>query len=270
MSNLQKLGVIAFTLVLLTWMVNLGFAMLPSNKCGVYAEMLGISNSLFSGLAFAAVAITLYLQYRQSRIGSIQQFENTFFLLLGLHQQILQDIDIHLKSKKILKGRRCFGFLYKEYKKRYEDELKNSQENNVGIISTSYFDFYEKRQDKLAHYFQTLYNLIKHVDEAGTDIDKKKYVNIVRAQLSVYELGLIFYNCIAELGREKFKPLIEKYSLFKNMPKSILHDENHPSLYDQSAFYGAPNWTATRKFSSDEEEFSHNFDQAVTDLEEDQ
>ncbi|RNC64338.1 MAG: hypothetical protein ED859_18600 [Desulfuromonadales bacterium] len=175
-----------------------------------------------------------------------------------------------LKSKKILRGRRCFRFLYKEYIEEYEKVFKHTSLDEFGLISETYFDFYEKRQDKLAHYFQTLYNIIKYVDEADSEIDKKKYINLVRAQLSVYELGLLFYNCLAELGRDKFKPLIEKYSLFKNMPKSILYAQSHTQLYSETAFKGAPAWTSTRKFESDEEEMSYYFAEAVSDQEDDE
>lgn len=267
MENPQKLGLAVFTLVLLTWLVNLALATLPSSKFGIFPDMLGISNSLFAGLAFAAVALTLYLQFKLNKIGTIQRFENTFFLMVSLHQQILQDIYIHLKNKKILRGRRCFGFLYKEYLKAYEEQFKNSSADELSLITETYFEFYEKRQDKLAHYFQTLYNIIKYVNEADAGIDKKKYINLIRAQLSVYELGLLFYNCLAELGRDKFKPLIEEYSLFKNMPKSILYTEEHTKLYSESAFKGAPAWTSTRKFESDEEEMSYYFEEAVGNLE---
>lgn len=169
-----------------------------------------------------------------------------------------------------MRGRRCFRFLYKEYIKEYEKVFKHSSLDEIGLISETYFYFYEKRQDKLAHYFQTLYNIIKYVNDADSGIDKKKYINLVRAQLSVYELGLLFYNCLTELGRDKFMPLLEEYSLFKNMPKSILYAEHHTQLYSESAFKGAPAWTSTRKFESDEEEMSYYFAEAVSDQDDDE
>src|SRR5215213_5051365 len=45
--------------------------------------------------------------------------------------------------------------------------------------------------------------------------DKHLYTNLVRAQLSSYEIALTFYNCLSEMGREKFKPLVERYALLK-------------------------------------------------------
>jgi len=272
--NNQRLSSLFFFIVFIVvaiWSANLWYCSgWESSERGTFGDLFGASNAIFSGLAFAGVSLALYLQSKQNNIGSIQQFENTFFLMVSLHQQILQDMDIHLKNKKILRGRRCFRFLYKEYIKAFEQQFKNSSTDHLNHISETYFAFYKRRQDKLAHYFQTLYNIIKYVNESNSGIDKKKYINLIRAQLSVYELGLLHYNCLTELGREKFKPLIEEYSLFKNMPKSILYTEEHTHLYAESAFNGAPAWTSTKKFDSDEEEMSYYFEEAISDIEDDQ
>jgi hypothetical protein len=270
-QRLSGLFIFILFIVVAIWVANLWYCSgWESSERGTFGDLFGASNALFSGLAFAGVGLALYLQSKQNKIGLIQQFENTFFLMVSLHQQILQDMDIHLKNKKILRGRRCFRFLYKEYIKIYEQKSKNFNTEHLRNISETYFSFYEKRQDKLAHYFQTLYNIIKYINETNSGIDKKKYINLIRAQLSVYELGLLYYNCLAELGREKFKPLIEEYSLFKNMPKSILPSEDHIHLYAESAFNGAPAWTSSKKFESDEEEMSYYFEEATSEIEDDE
>jgi len=280
--------------ILVVWAIS-GLLLHNDQNRGTFGDMFGAVNALFSGLAFGGVIYAILLQRKelelqrneleltrnelegqklqlraQNETLEKENFENTFFLLLNLQQQIIQDIDIRLKSQKILRGRRCFRFLYKEYIEEYEKCFKHSSTDEISLISETYFEFYETRQDKLAHYFQTLYNIIKYVNESDPDIDKKKYINIVRAQLSVYELGLIYYNCLTELGKDKFKPLIEMYGLFKNMPKSILYAKHHTDLYSESAFKGAPDWTSTKKFKSDEEEMTHYFEKAVSDQEDDE
>ena len=62
------------------------------------------------------------------------------------------------------------------------------------------------------------------------------YTNLIRAQLSSYELALLFYNCLGDIGREKFKSLVEEYALLQNMPDEILLDVSHKELYDERAF----------------------------------
>ena len=48
--------------------------------------------------------------------------------------------------------------------------------------------------------------------------------DIVRAQLSDYELLLLFYNALTidDNGAFKFKHLIEKYAIFNNIRESML------------------------------------------------
>ncbi len=66
--------------------------------------------------------------------------------------------------------------------------------------------------------------------------DKRLYSNLVRAQLSSFELLLLFYNCLSSMGVEKFKPLIEKYSLLKTLPGEFLIDQRHADLYEERAY----------------------------------
>ena len=94
----------------------------------------------------------------------------------------------------------------------------------------SYFD----------HYFRHLYRIIKFVDESPLLLnsfeDRYQYTSMVRAQLSRYELIWLFYNCLSSNGVDKFKSLIEKYALLKNMRFELLAKEEHRSLYAKSAY----------------------------------
>lgn len=107
-------------------------------------------------------------------------------------------------------------------------------------------DFYQVRQHELGHYFRNLYHIIKYVDKAealkGEDADieyknRRRYTSLVRAQLSVFELCLIFYNGLGSEGKE-FKQLIEKYGLLENLHdrKNILLNATHEKFYDKTAF----------------------------------
>lgn len=81
----------------------------------------------------------------------------------------------------------------------------------------------------LDHYFRYLYRIMRFVDEAdflessSSDITVRyKYMGILRATLSPYELVFLFYNDLSKYGNEKVKPLIEKYSFFKSLRKELL------------------------------------------------
>lgn len=53
----------------------------------------------------------------------------------------------------------------------------------------------------------------------------------MRASLSQYELIMLFYNCLSSNGREKFKPLIEKYAIFNNLRVELLATDREKELY---------------------------------------
>jgi len=46
----------------------------------------------------------------------------------------------------------------------------------------------------------------------------------------------LFYNWLSENGIEKVKPLIEKYTLFKNLPKNLIAHSDHLELYANKAY----------------------------------
>lgn len=72
----------------------------------------------------------------------------------------------------------------------------------------------------MGNYFRTIYRIIKFIDEyvdSYKQIDKRFYINLVRAQLSSSELALIFINGISPNGK-KFKILIEEYEFLEHLP----------------------------------------------------
>ncbi|UGU15966.1 putative phage abortive infection protein [Sinomicrobium kalidii] len=149
----------------------------------------------------------------------------------------------------IIKGRDIFKLTYDELKEKLGDKKA------IESINIDYMEFYESVQTDFGHYFRNLYRIIKLVDQtefhshSELDVDpngitrierlgytqpnyntRYKYTSIIRAQLSDYELLWLFYNGLSEKGNEKFKPLIEKYSILKNLPKDKL---NNPELTEE-------------------------------------
>lgn len=188
-----------------------------------------------------------------------QRFENTFFNLLSLHHQIVSGIDdIEEKSTTseepmnlltfrnqinnpkliqhvIINGRDVFK---RHYSVLIESIKKNKDKNYVDI----YMKNYEHVQTDFGHYFRNLYRIIKFIDETKFEeedndfVIKYKYTSMLRAQLSDYELLWLFYNCLSPNGKYKFKPYIEKYSFFKNLPQDKLHSLDLINLYEKTAF----------------------------------
>lgn len=234
----------------------------PNATAGVFGDSFGAVNALISALAFAGVIVTfrlqrkeldlqrheLNLQYQelkaqrdefaqQNKTMKLQRFENTFFNMMQLQQQIVNDLHLQMivnnrlrgnvlgpeSYEKELRGREVIKHIYDVARSRIgNDGLKNYA--NIA------------NRDLLDHYFRHLYTILRFVDETdvfvpiGEDIldiryewkQKYHYTTIVRATLSRYEMLILYYNGLSEFGREKLKPLIEKYALLDNIDKYSL------------------------------------------------
>ena len=66
--------------------------------------------------------------------------------------------------------------------------------------------------------------------------DKKELINYVYVPHKEYCESYIFYNCLTTNGREKFKPLIEKYTIFNNLRTELLANNQDANAYSAIAF----------------------------------
>lgn len=196
----------------------------------------------------------------QNETLKLQRFENTFFSLLNLHHQIVSSIDYrYYKSKEgdgslqrmikvgseekeivVINGRDVFRHRY--------NIMQVDLKGNPLAYEKKYLKHYEQAQTDFGHYFRNLYRMIKLVDQTDffyssnevseNDIFKikYKYTSIIRSQISDYELLWTFYNCLSKNGVDKFKPLIEQYSLLKNIPMNLIANVDHIKLYNKKAF----------------------------------
>jgi len=95
----------------------------------------------------------------------------------------------------------------------------------------------DEYDDLLGHYFRHLFHLLKFISSstgfAGSEeslsqdnkeFEAKQYADIVQAQMSIDELFLTFYNAVKF---EKFKELVNAFSLLENLPLNQLLSEDH-------------------------------------------
>jgi hypothetical protein len=178
---------------------------------------------------------TREIMKRQASTMDKQQFETTFFNMLNLHQQLVNYTEpaFGTSPAKLIHGRDCFARFYQALITCFHAKVRDNQDQ-MGLHSSAYMDIYNRHQSSLGHYFRYLYHLVKFIDRSDVN-DKKQYTSLIRATLSSNELLLVFYNGLNEHGL-KFKPLIERYQLLKNMPFDKLLDVNHKLLYTESAY----------------------------------
>lgn len=247
--------------VLLVWAIS-GWALYSVPDRGTLGDMFGAINALFSGLAFASLVYTIFLQRRelalqrqelsltrtelegqklqisaQNDVLRAQNFENTFFQLLKSLNEIVSAVDLRDSNYGVTKGRDCFRIFYRRLGRSYsvvEKDNPNADKRQLAVLA--YERLYVEIQGEIGHYFRTLYNLVKFVHQSGAQ-DKRFYTNLIRAQLSSDELLMLFYNCASSYGREKFKPLIEEYALLKTLPVGhLLAPTDHSEMYASGAY----------------------------------
>lgn len=216
----------------------------------------GVANPILTFLTFAGVLAALWFQRAElsltreemarsadaleNQIESLaeQKKQNIFFEMLSLHNQIIEAIDLHHTKNKtvIATGRDCFSRFYTRLSENYKAEVAKKLYDDAKCIERAYRTFWSKHQLDLGHYYRFMFRMVVFTDREFPLDDY--YMGILRAQISDQELLLLFYNALTPQGAE-FKPLIEKWALFDNLPAMRLlsfkdHHKNHfePSAYD--------------------------------------
>lgn len=168
----------------------------------------------------------------QNRSVQRQIFENSFFQLLALHNEIVSELRQrhvgpggHFEYESV--GRKCFQKWYEEFKKIVVPGEKKDDEER-------YLRLYADHQGELGHYFRNLYHVIKFVKNSEVD-DKRRYASLVRSTMSQYEQVLLFYNCLSPQGA-KFKPMVEEFGLLENLDRRLLLSEEDAQRYDARAY----------------------------------
>lgn len=234
------------------------FGELDFTQSGTFGDSWGALTSVFSALGFCGVLWTLKTQNDSIRkvedensrkeINELKRdFENSFFNMLNLLQVIINDMKVVNKNTKVInaEGRGVFLYFFKSFRRKVlsEGEYRVSKKNNArelkNIVSTlggKYSSHFQSRSQNLSHYYRFLFNIFKFIDEADIDdVSKKKYANILRAQISNYELIMLFYNSLTIEG-EKFKYYFVKYEVLDNLPVIKLIYQNHVLLVDKACW----------------------------------
>lgn len=243
---------------------------------GQFGDKFGAVNALFSGLAFAGLIFTIILQKKelalqreeltqtreelkgqkeqlaeQNKTLKIQRFENTFFQMLNQFQEIVNNIsysynDISGRSHTV-KGREAFY-------ESFETAIHNTKltDWNPVHISNQYIGMrdiirsigYEGYMESFTptyfdHYFRFLYRILNFVKTSPlvTDYEEEyEYTCMLRAMLSRYELVWLYYNGLS-YGKDKLKPLIERYAMLNNLRGELLADpKDRFGKYEASAW----------------------------------
>lgn len=221
----------------------------------------GILNPIFAFFSFIALIYTVHLQIKELGLSreefrksvstqeksekalSQQAFENTFFNMLSLHNEITKNIELDADD--------LVDLIFN--KEHHKDEFKgrilnlsrdhtmvkshklNAKTNRQAISFIAkiisfkndaydtpkkrYKKIQDNRNDILGHYFRNLFQIMKFVDEYNdVELGKTKYTKLLRAQLSSFELVVLFFNCLENVvDNGEFAALLIKYEILKHI-----------------------------------------------------
>lgn len=209
---------------------------------GTTVPFLTIASILFLISTIFIQRSQLKLQHQEltetQNIFRSQSFENTFFNMINLHNQIVQSIsymDTESRPRESIEynGRDYFKFATNDLISQFYNMEKIPELND---IVKEYKVFYEKYQAHIGHYFRNFYHIVELIHDnkdLETYADKMKYIRIIRAQLSSYELVLLLYYALFNLEYEKdgsFLNYINEYELLHNIEKKLLIHIDHYEL----------------------------------------
>lgn len=199
----------------------------------------------------------------QSKTLKIQRFENTFFQLLHLHNEIIDTLQINIDKTVIefypeikkYEKREVITELVKllkiEIDRAYTKWIKPNDnpdndkkieikiinyEHRYNLLVKGYKNFYFKDTNQiLSSYFRNVYHIFKFIYKSNLVEKEQKqfYASLLRAQLSSDELYLILYNSLVEgLGKPKFLFLIKVFDIMQNFDFNLL-----PKKYEHKKIF---------------------------------
>lgn len=134
---------------------------------------------------------------------------------------------------------------YKSYLFEEKKIFESSYIEHVNIFNTyknikikAYYPLFEGHENKLGHYYRHLYHTVKFValeSEFLTYPEKRKYLRILRAQLSNYEQAMLFYNYLAYAPEwEKGNKFLSDYRMIHNLyEETLIQDEFFLKRYNE-------------------------------------
>lgn len=208
----------------------------------------GVLNPILTFGTLTALAVTIVMQrvqLKEAKDGAahakVQAFETTFFNMLALHSENVQSLSfdpatipnadpmqLSLFRRIIYLGLGAPTIPPLTRGRSVFLEVLNSTARGASG-SRSQLEVYKTLQiehnDVLGHYFRHLYQILDLVDQFrinGKTMEfevRKRYTNILRAQLSSHELAVLLMNCVKGMVDEgRFQGLLIKYQFLEHLP----------------------------------------------------
>lgn len=244
--NLIKIGLISGIAVIVFWIINwvvIG-CMYSVVEAGQFGDRFGATTSLFSGITIIGLLITIFLQRQeisegkkefkqQNRTLKYQRFDNTFFNMITLHNQIVETLPSRRESFTIFISKYINSATFSPLTTL--DELK-AEYNKVPMASVSMNTMVE---DLFGHYINNLEMMIDIIlDSKSNPKVQSKYLKIYFSQLTNLERILLFYHF--NLSDRKTMENAIKWEKFKHLLFGPLKGSNQIQTVHTRILDGVP------------------------------
>jgi hypothetical protein len=209
-------------------------------KSGTFGDSFGVVTSLFSGLAFSGIILTILLQRQEltesREIFRIQRFEGSFYRLFELYRKNLQEIRItDTQSGTTYHAIDALNFVCKKLNETMQKySLFLEDEDRRVIYEAQLFVEVQKLIRRQARYLGTLQSLLELIErDLPSDIEREPYWNIVANQLTSHEARYLFYSCLVADKEDPLLNLMHRSGMIGSRLKNNNISGTHKSLYER-------------------------------------
>jgi hypothetical protein len=238
---------------------------------GQFGDMFGAINAVFSGLAFAGIIFTIYLQRQelksqraelkltrkefkqQNKTLSRQRFETTFYYLITNHHNFLQQMKMETirnstdfgKERVIHIGTEAIELMNKLIKlplSRLKLKTEILTDEQKAYMFKEYNFLIEEKENAIMLYVQSVTTVLSLIGntELISEEERKLYFRILNSQVTPQEKTFIFYymSCYRKerIGGAFFSTLHKLHHKFRFLTYSDVR------LFDQSHVFLLKYW----------------------------
>lgn len=241
--NIGLLVTVALILVIGLWGFNWLLIDWPVDQRGTLGDMFGVVNALFSGLAFAGIILTIYMQKHelemqrneleetrevfktQTELMNHQQYDTTFFSLLDNHRNLIDSLKQGYTQRYSAIGETTIGLRDEISGYAYVEKLVTQWQKTLSAYKLATED------QVLVHPIHTKYATVKaFLDDSPKARNLVTEINhiylFIHTQMNVGDKG--FYNDTLWHNLSESEKFL--FELFIVYYPNLRHDITHPLL----------------------------------------
>lgn len=234
-------------------------------RAGQWGDSFGAFNALVSAAAFATVAATIMLQSRalslqskalQNQATDIhrERFESSFLELLRLTRELRKEVTFGFSAEYVSEKSAEKSLSYRNALRKKRTDIDAFRSASLEMVfwirklhnpsnpdAKDIIDIYMRRvhsknEATLGRYFRIIYTILYrlHNDKILTQDEKIRYSNLLRSQLSSYEISLLAANGLCPISKD-LKFYIIQFRMLKYMNGSANRKRYMP-LYGDETF----------------------------------